>query len=93
MNHYNIRVVVPTSSLRCKHYSHPVPVDGVQYWTWRRLEGVEGRQREARWKRRENVRQKFPSCPHFAQSCVCLGLYNENGSEKKPNRGGKKTLL
>lgn len=53
---------------------------------------MEGRRRGSRWKRWENVREKFPSCPCFPQSCVCLGLYSENGSEKKPNRG-EKTLF
>ena len=50
--------------------------------------GSGGQQRGSGWKKWENVREKFPSCPHLAQRCVCLGLYNENGSEKKPNRGG-----
>lgn len=30
MNLYNIQVVVPTSSLRCRHYTHPVPVPDVE---------------------------------------------------------------
>lgn len=36
---------------------------GIQYWKWRRLEGVEGRKRRSGWKRWENVREKFPLCP------------------------------
>ena len=93
MNHYNIQVVVPTSSPPLQTLYSPCVCGWSSVPDVEEAGGSGGQQRGSRWKKWENVREKFPSCPHLTQSCACLGLYNENGSEKKPNGGGTSFVM
>lgn len=82
-------MVVPTSSPHCRHYTHPVSVDGVQHRTWRRLEGVEGSREDPDGRNGKMSERNFPHVPISPSAVSAWGFTMKMVQKRSPIEGGE----